>query len=759
MHPSSPPSFRRMSTGPQARVLNARGSNARRWLPLLVAWTLCLLMGVLAGCSKPSDPAARAPETGVASGVVGQSNSQTGAGVDGGVTPHAVVGSSAPEASTVASQATTTGEAAAEREDEGPSRRAFVGSERCQDCHAKKVKAWSTDWHAKALSPAVPGKVVGKYKNTHFAGSSNEAWMKQSKSQYVMRTADNFGVIDDFPVSWVIGGKRMQDSVTVFEDGRWQVLPVYFHVTGKGEWVDYNEKKQGVVGPEHPFFWTNFRRTVNRECLDCHATGVKVSYDHEAHHWSTDMADASVACEACHGPGARHSETKETTDIFHPSKASPELSLEMCGSCHGPRNPLFPILDHQHRFQPGDRYDDHFQALVVVDGKERSGEYFADGRPSSSSFEYQALIQSQCYLKGKATCLSCHTGPHEPHGPNELRPAAAFASDARKAGRSAAEVAAIAATPIEEVGCRSCHAQIFADRSGHSHHKGKAGQSCVSCHMPKVVTGVLDHFADHAIGVPVPENTVRHHIESACDVCHAKEGPERMVKAMAEWWPGGKGRVRRILLADAFDESSAASSLSALQAVLRDESEATILRGTAATLIAQRFPQETLKAVAPWVGHTDPLLRYRMLEALGFANAKAGADLVASRAQDPAMPVRYMAAVVLGMFEDARSGPLLEKLSREPSTRGLEQPHVMRGMALARAGKFDEAEEEVGRAIQIMPYNTSALVMMADLAARHQDWDQVKHWLDQALFFDPQNSAAKNRLARLSAPAEVPAQP
>ena len=36
----------------------------------------------------------------------------------------------------------------------------------------------------------------------------------------------------DFPVDWVIGGKRMQDDVTVFPDGRWQVLPVYFHVTG-----------------------------------------------------------------------------------------------------------------------------------------------------------------------------------------------------------------------------------------------------------------------------------------------------------------------------------------------------------------------------------------------------------------------------------------------------------------------------------------------------------------------------------------------
>ena len=42
-------------------------------------------------------------------------------------------------------------------------------------------------------------------------------------------------------------------------DGRWQVLPVYFHTTGKA-WVDYTEAKQGALTPEHPFYWTNSRR-------------------------------------------------------------------------------------------------------------------------------------------------------------------------------------------------------------------------------------------------------------------------------------------------------------------------------------------------------------------------------------------------------------------------------------------------------------------------------------------------------------------
>ena len=319
-----------------------------------------------------------------------------------------------------------------------PSRDAFAGSDACAECHEKNHTAWLKDWHSRALRKTAPGAVAGRFDRAHYKGASSEAWMERRGDRYVMRTRDREGRVGAYDVAWLIGGKRMQDAVTVFDDGRWQVLPVYFHVTGKGEWVDYNEVKQGVVGPEHPFFWTNFRRTANKECLDCHSTGLDARYDRETHVWSTTYADAGVACEACHGPGARHAETKAKGDIIHPGHIDRELALAICGSCHGPREPIFPLLDAKHRFRPGDRYEDHYQSLVIVDGSQRSGEYFADGRPNTSSFEYQALLQSACYRSGHATCLTCHTAPHEKHGPNEMK-----------------------ADP--DGACRDCHARVAAE--------------------------------------------------------------------------------------------------------------------------------------------------------------------------------------------------------------------------------------------------------------------------------------------------------
>ncbi|WP_224247590.1 hypothetical protein [Hyalangium gracile] len=59
--------------------------------------------------------------------------------------------------------------------------------------------------------------------------------------------------------------------------------------------------------------------------------------------------------------------------------------------------------------------------MVLLVAGELSGDYFEDGRPSTSSFENQALTQSLCHMKGGATCLTCHSAPHDKHAPNEIQ--------------------------------------------------------------------------------------------------------------------------------------------------------------------------------------------------------------------------------------------------------------------------------------------------------------------------------------------------
>jgi HEAT repeats/Cytochrome c552/Cytochrome c554 and c-prime/Tetratricopeptide repeat len=595
-----------------------------------------------------------------------------------------------------------------------PSRDAYAGSEACRDCHQKNYDRWSHDWHSRALAKASDDTIAGRFANAHFKGESSEAWMSRKGDAFVMRTRNRDGQLVDYPVEWVIGAKRMQDAATVFPDGRWQVLPVYFHITGKGAWVDYNEAKQGKVGPDHPYFWTNFRRTANKECLECHATGVDVRYDRASHTWSTSFVDAGVACEACHGPGARHAETKAKSDIFR----SPKNAMDVCARCHGPHEPLFPLLVAGRQFRPGERYTDKYEPLVVTDGTERSGEFFADGRPSSSSFEYQAVVQSRCYRLGGATCLACHTAPHQDHLANELR-----SSDT----------------------CHDCHRSLDAS---HAHH---AKATCVDCHMPKLVSGVLDKFPDHTLDIPNPANTLRHGVPNACTQCHADKTPAALQAAIERWWPSAAQRqARRIRLADAIDEKTREQSLPALEAVLADGAEAPTLRGACAVLLGQRFPAEASHALVPLLSDATPQVRAKALEALGYARARDAAEAIAPLTNDASIEVRQMAALVLASFGDPRGGDALERLAGDPATRELVRPHIMLGIRAANRGDYDRANRELGFAVREVPYAVDALVLLGDIAARRGDYAKAKSWFDEALRFDPAHRGAKAREAALN---------
>lgn len=609
--------------------------------------------------------------------------------------------------------------------DELPSRTAYSGSAACRDCHAAQYEVWRGDWHARALSEPTAATVAGTFNGSHFKGQSTEATMSKRGSTYVMRTADRDGKVNDYTVRWLVGGKRMQDALTELDDGRWQVLPVYFHVTGGGAWVDYNEAKQGVVGPTHPFFWQNFRRTANRECLGCHATGVSVSYTRDEHRWVTAMVEGGVGCEACHGPGARHVESKAVADIVSLTRLSAAQQNAVCASCHGPREPVFPFLDASHRFVPGASYAAFFQPSGLVDGESRSGEYFVDGRPSSSSFEWQALQQSKCFMQGGATCSTCHGAPHAAgQKGNELKPGAL---------------------------CTGCHPTEASTVKAHSHHATAEGQACVGCHMPKVLSGVLDHFADHALDVPAPETTVSHGVPNACSVCHAKMPLATVVATTAKWWPDSTRRHRRVQLADAFDEKTKGASAQALIAVVSDSHEAPILRAFAAELLGQRFAPEAAKVLPGLLEVDDEYLRSRVISGLSAARATGSADAITKRLGDSSVVVREFAAMLLSTWGDVRGAAALEKLASDPATKNLVRPHLALAKRAVAAKQFDAARREVAVVLALMPYATSALVLEADLAMQRRDMPAAQAALEECLRFEPDNTGALKRLEVITA--------
>lgn len=607
--------------------------------------------------------------------------------------------------------------------DAAPPSSTYVGSATCKPCHEEEFAHWQASWHAKALMPGA--KLAGP--SAHFQGTSSEAWIDHAR--HTMKTTGPDGALATFPIDRVIGGKRMQDTITIFPDGRWQVLPIYFHVTGKA-WVDYTESKQGALTPEHPFYWTNVRRMANHECLDCHTTGLRVSYDDTTRAWSTSYADMAVACEACHGPGSRHSASKKIEDIVQPKDAG-ALGVTACNRCHGPRKPLWPLLDPDHQFEPrrdGLAYDELYEPIVIALPEGLSSDFFADGKPKTSSFEYQALLQSACARKGGATCLTCHTAPHEAHRKDDLR------LDANET-------------------CAGCHAAIVAQKANHSHHRGKQ-VDCIACHMPPIVSGVLDKLADHALDVPNP--SAAHGVPDACSVCHPKKSADELERAAIAWWPQVEQRqARRRRLADAFDEATAKDSARALVAVIDDAEEAPTLRGAAMQIAARRFGAATAPTLLPLLASTDVVLRAKACEALGAARAgklevvTAAIARHVAAADEASVRVRLACALALWDLHDPRGQPALAELADGGATGHLAIPHRELGIAKAMRKDFAGARAELERAIALSPYAVDAIVALAEIDAELGDLAAARVRIEQALALEPHAKRALELRAKL----------
>ena len=547
--------------------------------------------------------------------------------------------------------------------------------------------------------------------------------MTRAGNVSTMRTHGAAGELTPFRVDYVIGGKRMQDAVTVFPDGRWQVLPVYFHVADRS-WVDYTEAKQGPLTPEHPFYWTNARRMANHECLDCHTTALHVDYSETTRAWTTSFVDGSVACEDCHGPGSRHAETSEPADIVHPVHSG-AVGMSACARCHGPRRPLFSLLDPDHQFRLGDSYDELYDPIVVTmpDGG-ASPDYFVDGKPKTSSFEYQAMLQSACYRKGKADCLTCHTAPHDPkHNATELRD-----------------------TPAAL--CGSCHADIRAAGSAHSHHKSA---SCIACHMAPIVSGVLDHFADHSIDVPVPQNTSKHAVPNACGVCHPAKTADELAASLDAWWPNARaGQARRVRLADAFDPATAADSLQPLLAVIGDPAEAPTLRGAAAVTLGRRGGPRAAGVLTRLLDDPNVVLRAKAAEALADAKAPTAGDALARHLDDPSLRVRLATSLALYDLHDQRGEPALRHLAEDPASSSLVIPHLELGQAAGARKDWQMAKRELLWVVRLWPFYADAIVQLA--AVEHELGNDVaaRARVDQALQLEPKHGGAFALRAMLS---------
>ncbi len=475
----------------------------------------------------------------------------------------------------------------------------YAGAAACTKCHAAIHQAWSASRHARMMQPATKSSVTGDFGVGKVVLRGSTYLLAQRDGSYYITESDLARKPWEHRIDYTLGGRRLQQYLTTMPDGSIVVLPATWDALGK-KWIHDLDAANPEESPNDVVpIW-------NKTCYSCHVSRAQKNFDPEGPRYRTTWQSLGVDCESCHGPGGRHAAKPARDNIVNPARLDAARSTMVCAQCHSSRD------IYAEGFRAGADYYDHFMPVMEYRlPASQDPAFWPDGRPRWFANDAVALWQSQCFLKGKATCITCHSGSHNP--------------------QPRADANAV---------CAGCHKAVAASLAAHTHHAPKsAGSSCVECHMPPEVTGLNAHMRDHSIGIPVPENTIAHGIPNACNLCHQDKDAAWAARQMTAWY-GAKSRDKWIRRADAFTQARQenAVAIPALLEILSDTSEGAWIRANAAGYLGS-FPNDPTAYGALLRAFTDPepLVRATAASAIRprAAQREALAPLLVSLLRDP----------------------------------------------------------------------------------------------------------------------------
>jgi len=500
------------------------------------------------------------------------------------------------------------------------------------------------------MAAVTPERVLGDFeRDNEYRYEGTRSLMEREGERYFMTFTGPDGKTRRYSVDYVLGVNRHQIYLHRFPDGRLQVLPTHWNVR-EGAWRDSREGPV-TAGPKplpvtDAGYWSNYSRTYNRACMECHASVTRKRFDPEARTYAS-VFDPAIGCEACHGPSAAHVAARKDPDparqaadpgLFDLAGQPQREAIDLCGSCHAGKR------IYQEGFRPGERAEDYF--VPEVWGR---GVFYVDGRSSeATSYNYVEFMQSAC-VRRSTERLDCNSGCHVPHAARDATPTV------QQSNRP----------------CARCHHAYVTDPSTHTFHAADSeGSRCVECHMP-LADQMGMKLRDHTIGVPLPELTQLYEVPNACNDCHSDDSAEWASRHVEAWYGQSPTfqayRARTLARAKVLQRVFAADGrglpVPELIAWLDNTAESIIQRASAASYLGQaRGSADAVEALRRHRHDSDPVVRYYVID--GLAQHRGTEATLREALGDRARTVRLRA------FE--------ELLLRSPSVRSDPDPQVAR---------------------------------------------------------------------------------
>ncbi len=503
----------------------------------------------------------------------------------------------------------------------------FVGSLGCKDCHNQEYDTWEGSHHDLAMAVANETTVLGDFNDAEFMLHGITSRFYKKDGRFFVHTNGPGGEMGDFEITHTFGWYPLQQYLIPFPGGRLQTLHIAWN-SKQDHW--FRVPPGDPVDPDDWLYWTNAAQNWNGMCAQCHSTNLEKNYDPVTDSYNTTWSDINVGCEACHGPGSRHVEWAQVSDMARPQVLNFELvqqtsnissreQVELCAPCHSRRGSMG---DDGH--VKADLLDNYLPSLLSEDL------YFADGQILEEVYVYGSFTQSKMY-RHDVRCSDCH------------------------------EVHSIKLVKEGNDLCLQCHRKAQYDTREHHFHKqeGEVGEpilsaegetlfavgtgaQCVQCHMPGRYYMGPDYRPDHSFRVPDPSLDALIGAPDACLRCHIDEDTQWSQKTVSEWYgPGLSPHYGHIIAKAHQGDPEAATDLIRLAA---DPLYPVIVRATALSLLVNYPGEESTQAMEIGLMDEEARIRRTAVEIIHLPDPQQLAKRLSPMLYDPVKTVRIEAA-------------------------------------------------------------------------------------------------------------------
>jgi len=423
----------------------------------------------------------------------------------------------------------------------------YSGSASCRACHPDQYTSWHRSFHRTMTQIASAESVRGNFDGVALELDGNvyqlekrgeEFWVDMVdlawplRQEPTLKTPEGGRMTAPSPaapraqrrISLVTGSHHMQAYWLDNQHGNQQFSFPFTYLFEQERWVP---RRSVFLKDPKVFRWN---QVWNVGCIDCHSTAGQPRQKPGSDSFDTRVAELGIACEACHGPAARHVRLnsdprrryalhfgkKGDGSIVNPARLSAKRSSEICGRCHSVHSPLNEQdwLQNGADFQPGAELEETVQVTRHPQSFElRRNLFWSDGMVRVSGREYNGLIKTACFLRGDLTCLSCHS-MHQSSPTNQL---------AKRMESNAA--------------CVQCHRSFETQPEQHTHHSANSsGSLCYNCHMPYTSYGLLKALRSHQISNPSVRESLQIGRPNACNLCHLDKSLAWTTQQLSAWY-------------------------------------------------------------------------------------------------------------------------------------------------------------------------------------------------------------------------------